>query len=268
MCSDLYNLYNGDCLEIMKQIPDASVDCIICDLPYGTTQCSWDSVIQLDLLWEHYTRIMKDNCPIVLFGSQPFTATLICSNLKMFREEVVWLKNKAGSGFLNGKRHTKVHENIVVFSKTGDFTFNPQMWKVDDKDFITHRKTFKEITVGNSIYSPINRVRQVDTGDRNPISIVSYAVPINPANTKTYSNDIDVRYHPTQKPLSLMDYLVKTYSNKGDTVLDNCMGSGTTGVACIRNHRDFIGIELQEDYFKIASDRMSKEESEMSRKLF
>ena len=264
----MINLMHGNCLELMKDIPDSSVDCIICDLPYGTTQCSWDSTLPLDLLWEQYIRVSKDNCPIVLFGSQPFTSTLICSNLKMFREEVVWLKNKSGSGFLNGKRHTKVHENIVVFSKTGDFTFNPQMWRVEDKDFITHRKTFCEVTFGNSIYSPITRVRQVDTGERNPISIVSYAVPINPANSKTYSSDIDIRYHSTQKPILLLDYLVKTYSNAGDTVLDNCMGSGTTGVACVRTGRNFIGIELDDSYFDIAEKRIEKEEKEVSRKLF
>ena len=264
----MVNLMHGNCLELMKDIPDSSVDCIMCDLPYGTTQCSWDSILPLDLLWEQYIRVSKDNCPIVLFGSQPFTSTLICSNLKMFREEVVWLKNKAGSGFLNGKRHTKVHENIVVFSKTGDFTFNPQMWRIEDKDFITHRKTFCEYTSGNSIYSPITRVRQVDTGERNPISIVSYAVPINPANSKTYSGDIDVRYHPTQKPILLLEYLVKTYSNTGDTVLDNCMGSGTTGVACVRTGRNFIGIELYDSYFDIAKKRIEKEEKEVSRKLF
>ena len=264
----MYELYNGDCLKEMDKLQDNSIDCIICDLPYGSTQCCWDSVLDLESLWVQYNRVAKKSCPIVLFGSQPFTSVLICSNLKMFREEVVWLKNKSGSGFLNGKRHTKTHENIVVFSKTGDFTFNPQTWKVEDKDFITHRKTFCQYTSGNSIYSPITRVRQVDTGVRNPISIISYAVPINPANTKTYSKDIDIRYHPTQKPIDLIDYLVKTYSNVGDTVLDNCMGSGTTGVACIRNKRNFIGIELQEDYFNIAKKRIEKEEIESNRKLF
>lgn len=158
------------------------------------------------------------------------------------------------------QKHMKIHENIVVFSKQAKHTYNPQKWLVAEKEFLTQRKTFRENEyIGNNIYSPTTRTRKPDTGERNPISIVSARVPFTPQNKKIYSDDIEIRHHPTQKPISLLEYLIKTYSNEGETVLDNCMGSGSTGVACVNTNRNFIGIELNEDYFNIAKDRIQNQ---------
>lgn len=250
-------LYQGDCLEVMKQIPDKSVDMILCDLPYGTTACAWDIVIPFESLWEHYHRVIKDNGVIALFGSQPFSSLLVASNIKDFREELVWLKNKPASGFKATQRHMKIHEQIEVFAPSAKYTYNPQKWLVEDKEFITQRKTFKDNEyIGNRIYGATTRTRKPDTGERNPISIVSCRVPFTPQNSKTYSDDVELRYHPTQKPIAVLEYLIKTYSNEGDVVLDNCMGSGSTGVATKNLNRDFIGIELDENYFEIAKTRI------------
>lgn len=252
-------LHQGDCLEIMKDIPDKSIDMILCDLPYGTTQCKWDVIIPFDKLWEQYNRIVKDDGVIVLFGSQPFTSELIHSNINCFKEELCWLKNKAGSGMQTKQKHQKIHENIIVFSKSNKYTYNPQKWLIEEKEFITQRKTFKDNEyVGNTIYNPTTRTRKVDTGERNPLSVVSCRVPFTPQKSKTYSDDIDLRLHPTQKPLKICEYLIHTYSNRNYTILDNCMGSGTTGVAAINLNRKFIGIELDENYFKIAEERIHK----------
>lgn len=252
-------LYNGDCLEVMKDIPDGSADMILCDLPYGTTACKWDTIIPFEPLWEQYNRIIKDNGAIVLFGSQPFTTLLIASNINNFREEIIWLKNKAGSGMQANQKHIKIHENICVFSKNAKYKYNPQKWLIAEKEFITQRKTFKENEyIGNTIYGATHRTRKVDTGERNPISIVSCRVPFTPQKSKTYSDEVDLRLHPTQKPVALLEYLIKTYTNEGDTVLDNCMGSGSTGIACINTNRDFIGIELDENYFNIAKERIER----------
>lgn len=254
-----YKLYNADCLDVMKTIPNNSIGCIICDLPYGTTSCSWDVVIPFEKLWEQYNRIVKDNAPIILFSSQPFTSMLIQSNIEHFREEIIWLKNKAGSGMQANQKHIKIHENICVFSKSATYTYNPQKWLIAEKEFITQRKTFKENEyIGNQIYGATTRTRKPDTGERNPISVVSCRVPFTPQKSKTYSDDVDLRYHPTQKPLDLVEYLVKTFSNEDDTVLDNCMGVGTTGIVCVKNNRNFVGIEINEDYYRIAENRISQ----------
>lgn len=253
----MIDLRQGDCLELMRDIRDKSIDMILCDLPYGTTACKWDSVIPFDELWEQYKRIIKDNGAIVLFGSQPFTSKLILSNPDMFREEIIWLKNKAGSGLQAKQKHIKVHENILVFSKNGTYTYNPQKWLVDKKEFLTQRKTFNEIEAGNNIYSKMIKKQKADDGTRNPISIISARVPFTPAKTKTYSNaDVDLRVHPTQKPVALLEYLINTYSNENETILDNCMGSGSCGIAALKNNRNFIGIELSEEYFEIARNRI------------
>lgn len=258
-------LYQGDCLEVMKDIPDKSIDLICADLPYGSTSCSWDSVIPFDILWEQYKRVLKSNGVVVLFGSQPFTTQMIQSNINWFREELIWLKNKPASGMLCDKRHMKIHENIEIFSPVGDYTYNPQKWLISDREFITQRKTFKENEyIGNQIYGATTRTRKPDTGERNPISIVSCQVPFTPQKSKSYSDNVDLRYHPTQKPIELLEYLIKTYSNENDTVLDNCMGSGSTGVACKNLNRNFIGIELDEEYFKIAEQRINSSENEIS----
>ena len=254
-------LLHGDCLtEMDKLIQDGvTVDMVLCDLPYGTTSCAWDSVIPFEALWERYKKIIKPNKPLVLFGSQPFTSLLINSNIGNFKEELVWLKNKPASGLQATQKHIKIHENIAVFAYGSKYTYNPQKWLIEEKAFITQRKTFKDNEyIGNNIYAATTRTRKVDTGERNPLSVVSCRVPFTPQNTKTYSEDVDLRLHPTQKPLRLCEYLIETFSNEGDVVLDNCMGSGTTGVACKNLNRNFIGIELDAGYFAAAQERIEQ----------
>lgn len=254
---DKISLYKGDCIEVMQNLIEIGVvvNSVITDIPYGTTQCSWDSVIPYDDMWSCLHKICP-NGPIVLFAKQPFTSSLIVSNIEEFRENISWLKNKSGNGFSVDQRHVQVLEDIIVFSTNFKYTFNPQKWLVDKKEFLTQRKTFKEVEVGNNVYGKIKRVQTGDNGERYPINIVSCRVPFTPAKTKTYSKDVDLRYHPTQKPLELMEYLVKTYSNENDVVLDFTMGSGTTGVACKNLNRQFIGIEINDDYFNIARERI------------
>lgn len=254
---ELNRIYNEDCLVGMKEIPDGTVDCVICDLPYGTTSCAWDSVIPFEPLWEQYNRICKDTAPIILFGSQPFTSMLISSNISQFREELCWLKNKPASGFSKDSKHLKLHENIIVFSKSGKPTFNPQKWLVDKKEFLTQRKTFKDNEfIGNNIYGSMHRTRPQEDGTRYPISVVCAKIPHCQSYSKEYKSDLDQRFHPTQKPVELIRYLVRTYSNPGDTILDNCMGSGTTAVAAILEKRKFIGFETDKDYFDKANKRL------------
>ena len=256
--TDNYKLLHGDCLERMKEIPDGSVDTVLCDLPYGTTQCSWDNIINFELMWEQLNRITKDNTPIVLFGSQPFTSNLIMSNPKMFREELIWLKNKAGSGLQAKQKHIKVHENILLFSKNGKYTFNPQKWLVDKKEFLTQRKTFNDRIVGNNVYSEMVGKRNDTGNERNPISIVSCRVPFTPQKNRSYSSDVDLRYHPTQKPVALLEYLIKTYTKENETVLDFTAGSFSTAIACLNTDRNFIGIELDDGYFDIGVNRIKE----------
>jgi DNA modification methylase len=228
-------LQQGDCLELMKDISDKSIDLILCDLPYGTTQNKWDTVIPFDELWKQYNRIIKDNGAILLFSQMPFGANLIMSNPKMFRYEWIWEKER-GTGFLNAKKMPlKVHENILVFYKHLP-KYNPQM-----------RTGFNAYTGGNktncsSNYGNFKGVASHSDGDRYPIDIVEFKR--------------DMGLHPTQKPVELLEYLIKTYTNEGDTVLDNCMGSGSTGVACLNTNREFIGMELDEKYFQVACDRL------------
>lgn len=251
-------LWQGDCLELINNIPDNYIDCIITDLPYGSTSCSWDNIIPFDKMWKHIKRIIKLNSPIILFGSQPFTSNLIMSNVNWFREELIWLKNKPASGMQCNQKHMKIHENIIVFSKNSKYTYNPQKWLISEKEFITQRKTFIENEyIGNRIYGATYRTRKPDTGERNPISILSCKVPFTPQNGKNYSDTIDLRYHPTQKSLELLEYLIKTFSNENDVILDFTMGSGSTGVACKNLNRKFIGIELDKDYFEIAKKRIN-----------
>jgi site-specific DNA-methyltransferase (adenine-specific) len=246
----------GDCLEVMKGIPDKSIDMILCDLPYGTTACKWDTIIPFEPLWKQYKRIIKDNGAIVLSASQPFTSALVMSNPDMFREELCWLKNKSGSGLQAKQKHIKIHENILVFSKYGSYKFNAEKWLVDKKEFLTQRKTLNTLKIGNTIYPEMMKTQAKDDGSRNPISVLSTKVPHNPSITKTYSNEIDLRLHPTQKPVALFEYLIKTYTNKGDLVLDNCAGSGTTGVACKNLGRNYILIEKEQEYIDIINKRL------------
>lgn len=251
-------LYQGDCLEVMDKFIEQGikVDAVITDPPYGTTACKWDSIIPFDEMWKRLKALRNDNTPVVLFGGEPFTSNLINSNIKNYKEKITWLKNKSGNGFLCEKRFVNVTEDVVCFyNKT---TFNPQKTVVPDKKFLTYRKTFGEYGISNNIYGKISSIRKPDTGERYPINILSFAVPTTTAKSKKYNNNVDIRLHPTQKPLALMEYLVKTYTNEGDTVLDFTMGSGTTGVACKRLNRNFIGIELDENYFNIAEKRINE----------
>ena len=233
----MIDLRHGDCLEIMKNIPDGSVDMIICDLPYGTTACKWDSIIPFEELWKGYCRIIKDDGAIILFGSEPFTSILICSQISLFRYDLIWDKQK-GCDFLNANRKPlKSHENILVFYKKSP-TYNKQYW---------YSTPYKKINGNKKQSSVYHDSHDVDTestdGKRNPLSILSFPRDGN-------------RVHPTQKPVALLEYLIKTYTNEGETVLDNCMGSGSTGVACVNTNRRFIGIELDDKYFEIAKQRI------------
>ena len=255
---ELNKIYNEDCLEGMKRIPDGSVDCVICDLPYGTTACAWDSIIPFEPMWAEYKRIRKPNAPIVLFGSQPFTSLLIASNIAEFREELIWVKNNSPSGFCKETKHLKRHENIVVFGKDSKITFNPQKTEAP-ANMICNRKTFVHKERNNIIgASGFTRVKNVDDGTRFPTSVMYYKRPYHPKHCSSTKNG-DWAFHPTQKPLDLLHYLVLTYSNEGDTVLDNCMGSGTTAIACIKEKRNFIGFELNKEYYDKACKRIKLE---------
>ena len=235
----------GDCLERMKEIPDGSVDMILCDLPYGATACSWDTVIPFNLLWEQYHRVIKYNGAIVLNASQPFTSALIMSNIKQFKYTWTWLKNKK-TGFLNAKKQPlRQVEDVVVFYRKQP-TYNPQK---------THgHKPVNSFTKHTSDGDTLGKTKIGVTGggqtDRYPTNVLS--IPV--VNNDNSNGD---KHHPTQKPVELMEYLIKTYTNKEDVVLDNCMGSGTTGIACKRLNRSFIGIELDLEYFKIAEKRIN-----------
>lgn len=227
-------LLQGDCLELMKQVSDKSIDLILCDLPYGTTANKWDTVIPFDKLWAQYKRIIKDNGAILLFSQMPFGANLIMSNPKMFRYEWIWEKENI-TGFLNAKKMPlKKHENILVFYKHLP-TYNPQM-----------REGFKPYSQmsgkGSSNYGDYKAIPSSSDGTRYPIDMIKF--------------NRDKGLHPTQKPVALLEYLIKTYTNEGDVVLDNCMGSGSTGIACKNTNREFIGMELDEKYFNIACERI------------
>ena len=238
-------LWQGDCLELMKDIPDGAVDMILCDLPYGCTRNKWDSVIPFDRLWNQYERVIKENGAIILFSSEPFTSFLVTSNVRLFRYDLIWHKEK-GSDFLNANRKPlRAHENICVFYKKQP-TYNAQ--KTDGKPYKAKSgdKTSSNYGKFYGNYHSENK-----DGKRCPLSVLSFCGE----NKKR-------RQHPTQKPIALLEWLIKTYSNEGETVLDNCMGSGSTGVACINTGRNFIGIELNKDYFAIAKKRIEENEQE------
>ncbi len=253
-------------MEEMKSIPDKSIDLILCDLPYGTTQLKWDKVIPFELLWEQYNRVIKDNTAILLFSSQPFTTDLINSNRKMFRYEIIWEKTMR-TGFYNAKRMPmRIHENILVFYKHLP-TYNPQKYQLTQEYIQEHlvpigrkRKNsdYKREKTGKAWGSVSKEADKkweyIDTGERYPTDIIKYSN----YNGNLFGKKINDVKHPTQKPVPLLEYLIKTYSNEGDLVLDNCMGSGSTGVACINTARSFIGIEINEDYFNIAKNRINE----------
>ena len=237
-------LLQGDCLELMKDIPDKSVDLILCDLPYGTTRNSWDEVIPFDKLWTQYNRIIKDNGAILLFAQGKFYINLVSSNMKLFRYDLVWDKQLI-SGFLNAKRMPlRQHEQIAVFYKHLP-TYNPQF--TEGKPLHSKGTAYKTKELTNNNYGEFKATDDDRAGStqKYPTSIVRFQKP-HPSAV----------IHPTEKPIELLEWLIKTYTNEGDTVLDNCMGSGSTGVACKNTNREFIGMELDEKYFKIACDRI------------
>ncbi len=232
-------LLHGDCLQLMKDIPDGSVDMILADPPYGTTACKWDSSIPLEPMWEQLKRIIKPNGAIVMTASQPFTSVLVCSNMKMFKYDWTWRKPK-GTGHLNAKKQPmRDKEDVVVFYRNQP-TYNPQM--VVGKPY--PEKSGWKGTEGYEGYGVDKRVGNANDGTRYPKQVLEFGV----VERGTL--------HPTQKPVALMEYLIKTYTNQGDTVLDFTMGSGTTGVACKNLGRNFIGIELDFEYYQIATKRI------------
>jgi len=234
-------IIHGDCLKLMKDIPNKSIDMILCDLPYGTTQNKWDSIIPLDELWNQYERIIKENGAIVLTSQGIFTAKLMLSNEKLFKYKITWIKSKS-TNFLNAKKQPlRKHEDICVFYKKQPL-YNPQMREGEpyDKGFRKDQNT--------GSYGDFKTCHVKSNGLRYPTDTVYF---------KTSESEGTV-FHPTQKPVALFEYLIKTYTNEGDLVLDNCMGSGTTGVACKNLNRDFIGMELDEKYFEIAKKRIEE----------
>lgn len=239
-------LYNGDCLEVMKDIPDKSVDMILCDLPYGTTACKWDSVIPFEPLWDEYNRIIKDKGAICLFGAEPFSSLLRTSNLKMYKYDWVWRKPR-GTGHLNAKKQPlRDVETISVFYKK-QCLYNPQFTKGEPYSALKGGKTARVSELGNTTYGKFMNgaeYRNDNDGFRYPKQVIEFGV--------VERNTV----HPTQKPVELLEYLIKTYTLEGETVLDNCMGSGSTGVACINTNRNFIGIEKDDKYFEIAKNRI------------
>ena len=245
----------GDTIEQMKLIPDKSIDAIICDLPYGTTRCKWDGVIPFDKLWGQYERITKDSGAIVLFGSQPFTSALIMSNPKLFKYEWIWEKSKT-SNYVHCKyQPLKAHENIIVFSKypsaqnsgKNNMVYNPQM---------TQGEPYNKGEVSNS-----NSI--LDGGRKKKVVVKSENGERYPRSVKYFKTaETEGQLHSTQKPILLLEMLVKTYSNEGDTILDNTFGSCTTGIACINTNRNFIGIENNMDYFNISLKRVEEKRKE------
>lgn len=234
-------LYNNDCLNQMQSIKEKSIDMILCDLPYGMTKNKWDSIIPFENLWKEYHRIIKEHGAIVLFGSQPFTSLLVTSNLKYFRYSLVWEKNKF-SDFLNAKRKPmKVNEDILIFYKKQP-TYNPQYWfSTPYTRWNTQQAVDKQTNYG----SHKENIAESKDGKRLPTTVLKF-------------NRVERPEHPTQKPVDLLEWLIKTYSNENETILDNCMGVGSTGLACKNLKRNFIGIEIEKKYYDIALDKLTK----------
>ena len=233
---ELNKIYNEDCLEGMKRIPDKSVDMILCDLPYGTTRNKWDSIIPLEPLWAQYERVIKDNGAVVLTAQTPFDKVLGVSNLRYLKYEWIWQKTEA-TGFLNAKKMPlKNHENILVFYKEQP-TYNPQF------------------TVGKPYSYKKDSISSDNYGDSKGTDLIVNDGSRHPLTVQTFKKDKGL--HPTQKPVALFEYLILTYTNENETILDNCMGSGTTAIACLNTNRNFIGFELDETYFNLANERIA-----------
>lgn len=255
----MIDLYNDDCLEVMKSIKDNSIDAIITDPPYGTTACKWDNVIPFEEMWEQLNRIIKSNGAIVLFGSEPFSSALRMSNIKNYKYDWIWDRKK-GSNFLNAKKQPlRSFENVCVFYKK-QCTYNPQLIIRDKKNIRNPKKKY-----GNGIGSVygntkanfmFNEGREIPLEKGYPKNIISIS---NKEKELHYSKIL----HPTQKPVALMEYLIKTYTNENETVLDFTMGSGTTGVACKNLNRNFIGIEKDINYFDLASKRIKEHQNQL-----
>lgn len=238
----------GDCLELMKDIPNGSIDMILCDLPYGTTACKWDTIIPFDKLWEQYERIIKPNGAIVLTGKEPFSSQLRLSNIKNYKYDIIWRKDRLTNIFTVKYRVGDIHENISIFYKKQP-TYNPQKtegWIAKNRP---NCKTKVKLSKGNITetmgvkYTPANMYSEMI----NPVSIIEF--------TRERSHKIK-RLHPTQKPVALFEYLIKTYTNENDLVLDNCAGSGTTAIACLRTNRQFIVMEKEQKYYDIILKRV------------
>ena len=234
----MVDLHLGDCLDILPTLPDDSIDMVMVDLPYGTTACKWDSIIPLDFLWEQYNLICKKNAAMLFTSAQPFTTTLASSNINNFRYEWIWEKPQ-GTNPMNAKvMPLKSHENILIFYRSKP-TYNPQMW------YSTPYSGFSSDTskIGEVYGNQQSKHRDNPEGSRYPKTVLKFKQ--------------EKGLHPTQKPVGLMEYLIKTYTNEGDTVLDNTMGSGPTGVACVNCNRSFVGIEMDKKYYQISKERFN-----------
>ena len=242
-------IYNEDCIgeNGMCRLPDNSIDMILADLPYGTTVCKWDSIIPFELLWEHYERIIRENGAIVLTASQPFTSKLVSSNYEMFKYELVWRKTKIGGFAQAPYKFMNEHEDILIFSNGGCAKNAKPRMKYNPQGLVYHPKIVK----GKKADASNHRIGKTDQKD----FLSEYT------NYPKSILEIDSEFktvHPTQKPVALFEYLIKTYTNENEIVLDNCIGSGTTAVACLRTHRKFIGFEKEEEYYNIALKRIGK----------
>ena len=254
---ELNKIYNEDCLEGMKRIPDGSVDCIVCDLPYevlnkNNANVQWDRIIPFEPLWEQYERVTKDNAAIILFAQGMFTAKMMVSNPKLWRYNLIWQKDRP-TGFLNAKRMPmRSHEDICVFYKQLP-TYNPQMVKCEPHKR-NHSKGDGKHSQKNSCYGTFVEVPTIISDEKYPTSIISVSK----------EHKIGHFFHPTQKPVALIQYLIRTYSNEGDLVLDNCSGSGTTAISCIKEKRNFICFEKDETYWKKSVERVEKEQQQLT----
>lgn len=232
-------LLHGDCLDLLPSLADGSIDMVLADPPYGTTQCKWDSIIDLQAMWRELERVCKPNAAIVMTAAQPFTAQLVCSNMGMFKYEIIWEKGNA-TGFLNAKKQPlRAHESVLVFYRQQP-TYHPQMTSGHA------RKTSKRKTVNSECYGKALSLTEYDSTDRYPRSVQFFS-----------SDKQRGSYHATQKPVALMEWLIRSFSNPGDVALDFCMGSGTTGVACMNTGRSFIGMENDRDIFEVAVSRLT-----------
>ena len=241
-------LIHGDCLEKMKDIPDKSIDMILCDLPYGTTACKWDVVIPFEPLWEQYKRIIKDRGAIALFGSEPFSSYLRMSNIKQYKYDWVWEKERPTNIFNMKKEAGRVHEIISIFNSKIYFPIMEASMQPNNNDKTKNKSQRGEMNTIETISCKASISDSYNPSVRYPRSVIKI-------NRGTRANK---KLHPTQKPVALLEYLIKTYTLEGETVLDNCMGSGSTGIACINTKRDFIGIEKNDKYFEIAKKRIEE----------